>query len=399
MTQNKDQCPSPLKRILIIRLSSFGDIIQTLPTVDLLSKEGYQVDFLTKKEFNPCIEIHPFLSEVISFDKNKGLIFELRKINHLLLEKRYDFIYDAHNNLRTLLIRGFSFGIRIYAHLRWRKLHWIYRPKYRLRRFLFFSLKVRSLFDSPYVAARSFISPLQGKIFRTPQISKNVTVPPENKEMKTRQPPEEKMHGTFIRKESDERSTSPRWLRGKPGPKFLGPNSKYIKNIPEDQNLTSTLPPNFICLAPSAAWPLKRWPIKAFQRFTEIHPKTAFIVIGGPQDQFAQSLKGSNITNLVGLLSWAQTGFILKCSQALVSADTGVLHWADYIGTPCIGILGPTAFGETFRKTSHILNLKLPCSPCSKDGRGSCKIKETQKCLTHIRPEDVSRKLKSMGLL
>ena len=340
------------KKILIIRFSSFGDIIQILPTIDLLSNQGHKVDFLTKKEFKHCIEIHPSLSEKIYFDKNKSLFSELRKINALLLQKRYDYIYDAHNNLRTFLIRGFSFWIRTYGCLRWKKLCWIRRSKNRFRRFLFFNLKFKSLFKFPYIAAHHYIYPLKNQF-----------------------------------------PLSPHDL------KLLNPNPKYLENIQDDQSLKFNLPSNFICLAPSAAWPLKRWPLEFFQKLTKVHPEVSFVVIGGPQDEFAKALKGQNITNLVGDLDWSQTGWVLKHSQALISGDTGVLHWADYMGTPCIGIFGPTAFGHTFRKTSYILNLKLPCSPCSKDGRGDCKIKVTQKCLTHIQPEDVSLKLKEMKLL
>lgn len=334
------------KKILIIRLSSFGDIIQTLPCVDLLANAGFQVEMLTKSAFLAPVQAHPQIQKIHIFEtKSSTLWAELKKIKTLIQTEEYDYIYDAHNNLRSSLMLLYTYFLRL--RLKWfkNKAKTFKRPKHRIKRFFLFNFRW-DLFPLPFVSAESFITPAKDAGL----INKN----------------EELSH--------------------------LAINTVYNDNI-DSQSTFEYSQQNYICLAPSAAWALKRWPVSHFQQLIDSMPEHQFIVIGGPEDHFAHELKGKNLINLVGKLSWAQTGQALKHAQVLISADTGVLHWADYMGVPAIGILGPTAFGFPFRETSKVLYLNLPCSPCTKDGRGRCKIAETQKCLKDIQPLRVKQEI------
>jgi ADP-heptose:LPS heptosyltransferase len=334
------------KRILILRLSSFGDIVQILPSVDVLAGQNVIVDFYTKPEFKYIVEPHPEIQKTYYFDKKQSFLSQVCQFKNILNQNQYDYIYDAHSNNRTYLIRlltlPFRFRHRFFSKSSTqKKLLWIRRPKHRLRRLIYFKLKFRDIFPNPMIAAQSFLTPL---------LKSNVI---KNK------------------------STLPNKI-----------NEKYNNNIlkPDDKITQS----NYIILAPSAAWPLKRWPTDYFLELISLRPKYDFVVLGGPDDEFAKDIIGPNVLNLVGKLSWGDTGKWILKSKALIAADTGVLHWADYMGIKSIGILGPTAFGKPFRSSTLVLNKNLACSPCTKDGRGQCKIKETQKCLKDIKPIDVS---------
>lgn len=60
-------------RVLIIRLSSIGDIILTTPVLKVL-KETYpeiKIDFLVMDKFKAAIENCPYVDSVIIFEKNK----------------------------------------------------------------------------------------------------------------------------------------------------------------------------------------------------------------------------------------------------------------------------------------------------------------------------------------
>lgn len=333
------------KSILIIRLSSFGDIIQTLPSIDALVAEGYEVDFVTKKSFLAPVKAHPKIRTLHLFEtKDSSLLQELKKIKTLIRTQKYDFIYDAHNNLRSTFILWFTFFLRLRLKIFQGKACTFRRGKSRFKRFLLFKFRI-DRFKLPFISAQSFLQPLQD-------------------------------HGV---------------IQSRTLPADFTINSAYNENILKASKFSHPRP--YICLAPSAAWPLKRWPISHFQSLIESLPDWDFIVIGGPEDTFTFELKAPNLTNTVGQLSWADTGKALKLANVVVSADTGVLHWADYMGVPAIGILGPTAFGVPFRSSSHILNLQLPCSPCTKDGRGKCKIPDTQKCLKQIYPSTVKQEI------
>jgi heptosyltransferase-2 len=96
---------------------------------------------------------------------------------------------------------------------------------------------------------------------------------------------------------------------------------------------------------------------------------------------------------MAGKLSLMESMGIVKKSNLVISADTGIIHVADLIGTPGISLIGPTAFG--FPTGAHIktLEVDLPCRPCTKDGRGNCSQKVYQKCMVDITPEMVVKNI------
>jgi heptosyltransferase-2 len=165
---------------------------------------------------------------------------------------------------------------------------------------------------------------------------------------------------------------------------------------------TDTLAPyrqhlnNSIALAPSAAWELKRWPIEYWVKLIQLLPLQQFTLLGGPDDRFCQEIADSapdRTLNLAGKLSWLESSKALDLSRALVSGDTGLMHISDFLGKPTIALIGPSAFGYPSRSKSHVLEIELPCKPCSKDGRGKCRYSEYKHCMLSIKPEQVAQKL------
>ena len=68
-------------KILILRLSSIGDIILAFPFVRLLRKKfpKTQIDFVVKKEYEELIKSNYNISNIYSFDSRKGFK-ELKKL-------------------------------------------------------------------------------------------------------------------------------------------------------------------------------------------------------------------------------------------------------------------------------------------------------------------------------
>jgi ADP-heptose:LPS heptosyltransferase len=70
------------------------------------------------------------------------------------------------------------------------------------------------------------------------------------------------------------------------------------------------------------------------------------VLIGGAEDfEIAQRINievGSKCINLCGQLQLDETAAILKCCDVVVSGDTGPAHIAVAVGTPVIGLYGPT---------------------------------------------------------
>ncbi|MCD4745163.1 MAG: hypothetical protein K8R58_02565, partial [Bacteroidales bacterium] len=55
-----------MKKILIIRFSSIGDIVLTTPVIRCLKKQqkNIEIHFLTKKQFVPVIKENPYIDKI-----------------------------------------------------------------------------------------------------------------------------------------------------------------------------------------------------------------------------------------------------------------------------------------------------------------------------------------------
>ena len=87
-------------KILIIRLSSIGDIVLTFPVVTALKNfyQNVEIHYLTKKKFVDTLIHHPKIYKIWTYESNLNqLIKDLKKEN-------FNIIFDLHNNLRSFWI-------------------------------------------------------------------------------------------------------------------------------------------------------------------------------------------------------------------------------------------------------------------------------------------------------
>ena len=90
-----------MKKILIIRFSSIGDIVLTTPVIRCLKQQipGSEIHFAVKKAFSPVIQANPYINKIhILEDDLKGLTKKLK-------DENFDFIVDLHQSLRSWKIR------------------------------------------------------------------------------------------------------------------------------------------------------------------------------------------------------------------------------------------------------------------------------------------------------
>jgi ADP-heptose:LPS heptosyltransferase len=93
-----------IKKILVIRLSSFGDIILSFPLLKLLNftYPESQIHFLTKKNYVEVIALNPSVTKIIEYgDSIKGIRNEIRN-------EKYDLIIDIHKNFRSTFVSIFN---------------------------------------------------------------------------------------------------------------------------------------------------------------------------------------------------------------------------------------------------------------------------------------------------
>ena len=73
-----------MKKILIIRFSSIGDIVLTTPVIRCLKLQqpDTEIHYLTKKTFKGILETNPYITKIYSFEKEvMEVIEELKKCN------------------------------------------------------------------------------------------------------------------------------------------------------------------------------------------------------------------------------------------------------------------------------------------------------------------------------
>jgi ADP-heptose:LPS heptosyltransferase len=90
-----------LKKILIIRFSSIGDIVLTTPVIRCIKeqKPETEIHYLTKKTFKGILENNPHLSKIHCIEKNVSeIITELKN-------EKFDFVIDLHGNLRSSQVK------------------------------------------------------------------------------------------------------------------------------------------------------------------------------------------------------------------------------------------------------------------------------------------------------
>ncbi len=90
-----------MKKILIIRFSSIGDIVLTTPVIRCLKKQiqDVEIHYLTKKLFVTVLKYNPYIDKLHYIDSH------LNEVAADLKNEKFDHIIDLHKNLRTFLLK------------------------------------------------------------------------------------------------------------------------------------------------------------------------------------------------------------------------------------------------------------------------------------------------------
>jgi lipopolysaccharide heptosyltransferase II len=96
---------SSAKKILIIRLSSLGDILLSTPLIRSVKKQypDIKIDFLLREEYKDTLLLNPNISNLICFTNNRT-----DEIKKKIRTEKYDIIIDLQNNLRTAGLLEYS---------------------------------------------------------------------------------------------------------------------------------------------------------------------------------------------------------------------------------------------------------------------------------------------------
>jgi heptosyltransferase I len=278
----------PEARFLLVRLGSLGDVIHALPAASAL-RDAFpeaRIDWLIEPKWRRLLEGNPDLTEVISLEKKSagGLITTVRKLRAAHYTCAIDF-----QGLYKSALPAFASGA--------------------LRRIGFPSTYARESFASLLYTDR--INPRGAH-----KVDHNLT----------------------LAEAAGARSSSPRF------PLTLRPeDEKQVVQELARHNIA-----DFYVLNPGGGWRSKCWPP---ERYGELHHRLAMqngwrgmISFGPGEERLAQELvsaAGSRPPVAVPL-SLGPLLALLRRAQFVISADTGPLHVASALGTPVVGLYGPT---------------------------------------------------------
>ncbi len=131
-----------IHEILIIRLSSMGDILLTTPLIRSIKKKypDIKISFLLKEQYKAILSNNPYISKIYLYNKDAGANKNI-EINNLNSVK-FDLIIDLQNNLRSRAVT-FKLNSRV---LRFHKKTFL--------KFLLVKFKINKLRNSPPIPER-----------------------------------------------------------------------------------------------------------------------------------------------------------------------------------------------------------------------------------------------------
>lgn len=151
-----------------------------------------------------------------------------------------------------------------------------------------------------------------------------------------------------------------------------------------------------LVLVLGTTWPTKNWPLAFFIEVVgRVHKDFRIILCGGKAEmelgREVERNAGGPVINAVGLTSLLEMAGIIEIASIVVAGDTGPLHMAGALEVPTVGMFGPTnpATYAPLGEQHGIVSSTLACSYCHKR---RCPQGE-EICMKSITPEAVVQKI------
>jgi lipopolysaccharide heptosyltransferase I len=153
----------------------------------------------------------------------------------------------------------------------------------------------------------------------------------------------------------------------------------------------------WIALGPGARWANKRWPAEGFARLLALlhrqHPTWRFVILGSQEDrplgEVIAAAGPEACLDLTGRTTLPEMVEWLRRCTLLVTNDTGPMHVAAALGRPILALFGPTdprrtgPYGQSQRVVQRT---DLPCVPCLED---RCDFAQPFACLRQLPVDQV----------
>jgi ADP-heptose:LPS heptosyltransferase len=157
-----------------------------------------------------------------------------------------------------------------------------------------------------------------------------------------------------------------------------------------------------ITLVLGSAWPSKDWPsFRALELARLVTRRSSLDLVlvgdGRRRDEaaaIARDVAPGRVVDLVGRTTLAQLAGVLRASAAATGPDSGPGHVAAAVGTPYVGLFGPT---DPAREAPYGCGPLAVAAPRSCEGcpRRRCRRPPGESCMASITPQAVYERLES----
>jgi heptosyltransferase-1 len=337
----------PPRSILLVKLSAIGDVVHTLPLLEVLRQNFSEarIDWLVEEEASSMIEGHEDVDHVIvSFRKSwqkrllsqgdrRAVVSEIKRFLCDLRSHEYDLVIDLHGLFKSGLLTGLARGRRKIGFTGGKE------------------GSILFLTDRPY--------PFD-----------------------------------YNRHALDRYMQTAEYL----GCKINSWDGKIPLQAGDKDRIDRLLANHFspddtlIAINPMARWATKLWEEERFTKLSErlrqdLSCKVLFT--GSPSDYpvIERIIRGLNPPplNLAGRTTLRELAYLFTRCRLVMTTDTGPMHIAAAMGVPVVALFGPTAPWRTgpHGKGHTVIQKKLECSPCF---RKKC---SDLKCMNTITVEEV----------
>ncbi len=326
-------------KILIIKLSSLGDIILSTPAIRAIRerfKEPNNVSILVGAESKDVLLRCPYVDELLVADfkhKDNGVRGWLR-LARMLRKKNFDMVIDLQNNRKSHLLAFLSLSL--------------YRYGYHNKKFSF-------LLNHRVPLDKASLDPVSHQF----RILKMLGIELEDSRLELWPSDEDQRNiDDFL---------SSQWLAAHQ--KIVGIN-----------------------MSASCRWQSKNWPLRHMATFCEeLSKRDMRLVLTGTEKDLGRSgalmsmMKSAKPINACGKTAVNQLACLIKRCSVFISFDTSALHVAVAVQTPCVALFGPTDPTRHLPQAENVtvIRKELSCGPCYKS---RCRRLE---CMEFITPKDV----------
>ena len=298
-------------RVLIIKLTSMGDLMHALPALTDAAKQipNIEFDWVVDENFSEVPLWHPKVKSVIttnhrSWKKNifsTSLINELKSIKSTLNNTNYDAVIDMQNNLKSAAV---SFLVKDSVH------------------------------GLDKDSAREYPSHLAYK-FKYKVSKENHAI------TRQRQLLALSLNYEFDTKEID---------YGIQNDNFERPNLE--------------LPNKYLFLVHNASWPTKMWSISRWQELIQLINGEGYMAIlpSGSKEEFKRAQEIASISTdalAIPAQSLNRTAYIIENAAGCICSDTGLAHLSALLGKPSVTLYSVTdekLIGTRGNNQTHIIS-------------------------------------------